>query len=197
MSLWRHAYCLRGGGRQRGPTPSCRCLASSGHGRRRSQPCIQPRFSSPACRATSAYWAEALGGPRTYSESYGDETTVVRMHSGNGEHDEMNRRAIACFDQALVDVGLADDNALRQVLRDYFACATTTTMSRYHQSLMMCLAASASHAGHGTDSSCKSSALACTIPAVHFEHIRRLDIGLCGGPILPSQGASPCEQHSV
>jgi hemoglobin len=56
------------------------------------------------------------------------------MHSGNGEHDEMNRRAIACFDQALVDVGLADDNALRQVLHDYFAWVTTTTMYRYHQS---------------------------------------------------------------
>jgi len=82
----------------------------------------------------AAYWAEALGGPRVYSESYGDETTVVRMHSGNGEHDEMDRRAIACFDQALVDVGLADDNALRQVLHDYFAWATATTMSRYHRS---------------------------------------------------------------
>jgi hemoglobin len=44
------------------------------------------------------------------------------------------RRAIACFDQALADVGLADDGALRQVLHDYFAWATTTTMSRYHQS---------------------------------------------------------------
>ena len=64
----------------------------------------------------------------------GDETTVVRMHSGNGKHDEMDRRAIACFDQALVDVGLADDPALRQVLHDYFTWATTTTMARYHQS---------------------------------------------------------------
>ena len=82
----------------------------------------------------AAYWAEALGGPSTYSDSYGDETTVVKMHSGNGEHDEMDRRAIACFDQALADVGLADDDALRQVLHDYFAWATTTTMSRYHQS---------------------------------------------------------------
>src|SRR5215510_9829017 len=54
----------------------------------------------------AAYWGEALGGPTTYSESYGDETTVVKMHSGNGEHDEMDRRAIACFDQALADVGL-------------------------------------------------------------------------------------------
>ena len=46
----------------------------------------------------------------------------------------MNRRAIACFDLALADTGLADDDVLRQVLYDYFAWATTTTTSRYHQS---------------------------------------------------------------
>ncbi|MEP6815131.1 MAG: group II truncated hemoglobin [Marmoricola sp.] len=82
----------------------------------------------------AAYWAEALGGPLAFSAEYGDETSVVRMHSGNGPHDEMDRRAIACFDQALADVGLADDERLRQVLHDYFAWATVTTMSRYHRS---------------------------------------------------------------
>ena len=51
----------------------------------------------------AAYWAEALGGPSAYSGSFGDETTVVKMHSGNREHDEIDRRAIACFDQALAD----------------------------------------------------------------------------------------------
>ena len=58
----------------------------------------------------AAYWAEALGGPTTYSDAYGDETSVVRMHSGNGPHEEMDRRAIACFDQALTDVGLAHED---------------------------------------------------------------------------------------
>jgi hemoglobin len=82
----------------------------------------------------AAYWAEALGGPSTYSATYGDETSVVRIHSGNGPHDDMDRRAIACFDRALADVGLADDDRLRQVLHDYFAWATTTTMARYHRS---------------------------------------------------------------
>jgi hemoglobin len=82
----------------------------------------------------AAYWAEALGGPPGYSESYGDESAVVRVHSGNGPHEEMNRRAIACFDQALADTGLAGDDRLRQVLHDYFAWATTTTMYRYHGS---------------------------------------------------------------
>jgi hemoglobin len=81
----------------------------------------------------AAYWAEALGGPGAYSDSYGDETTLVKMHSGNGQHDEMDRRAIACFDQALADVGL-DHGPLPQVLHDYFAWATMTTMSHYHQS---------------------------------------------------------------
>jgi hemoglobin len=89
----------------------------------------------------AAYWAEALGGPPLYSGRYGDETAVVRIHSGNGAHEEMDRRAIACFDQALADAGLAGaglasaaDGRLRQVLHDYFAWATTTTMARYHRS---------------------------------------------------------------
>jgi hemoglobin len=82
----------------------------------------------------AAYWAEALGGPRTYSTAYGDETSVVRIHSGNGPHEDMDRRAIACFDQALADAELAGDDQLRQVLHDYFAWATTTTMSRYPRS---------------------------------------------------------------
>lgn len=82
----------------------------------------------------AAYWAEALGGPPTYSETYGDETSVVRMHSGNGPHEEMDRRAIACFDQAMTDVAISDNDAVREVLHDYFAWATTTTMSGYHRS---------------------------------------------------------------
>src|ERR1044071_5576857 len=82
----------------------------------------------------AAYWGEALGGPTTYTDRYGDETSVVRTHSGNGPHEEMDQRAIACFDQALQDAGLDRDERLRRVLHDYFAWATTTTMARYHDS---------------------------------------------------------------
>ena len=39
----------------------------------------------------AAYWAEALGGPPLYTGAYGDETAVVRVHSGNGPHEEMDR----------------------------------------------------------------------------------------------------------
>jgi hemoglobin len=80
----------------------------------------------------AAYWAEALGGPARYSSTYGDETSVVRLHSGNGPHEEMNRRAIVCFDQALVDTGLRSDERLSRVLHEYFAWGTCTTMYRYH-----------------------------------------------------------------
>ena len=79
----------------------------------------------------AAYWAEALGGPATFSDRLGDETTVVRLHSGNGVHEEMDRRAIACFDEAMSDVGIAE-GPLRSALHDYFSWATTESMARYH-----------------------------------------------------------------
>ena len=78
----------------------------------------------------AAYWGEAWGGPPIYSERYGSESSVVRIHSGNGEHTEMDRRAIACFDRALDDIGLTDP-LLRRALHDYFTWATTQTMAAY------------------------------------------------------------------
>lgn len=89
-------------------------------------------FNPDHTERLAAYWAEALGGPSLYSSTYGDETSVVRMHSGNGVHDEMDRRAIACFDQALADVDIPAQSDLGRALHDYFAWATTTTMARYH-----------------------------------------------------------------
>jgi len=82
----------------------------------------------------AAYWAEALGGPPLFTSAYGNESSVVRRHSGNGPHEDMDRRAIACFDLALQDIGLAPDEPLRRALHDYFAWATTSTMGRYHES---------------------------------------------------------------
>jgi hemoglobin len=82
----------------------------------------------------AAYWAEALGGPALFSDVYGDETTVVRMHSGNGEHADMDHRAIDCFDAAMNDIVIAETAPVRRVLHDYFAWATTVSMTRYHES---------------------------------------------------------------
>ncbi|HET9169607.1 MAG TPA: group II truncated hemoglobin [Actinospica sp.] len=91
-------------------------------------------FNPAHTERLAAYWIEALGGPAAFTGSYGTEVDVVRMHSGEGRHDETDRRAIDCFDLALVDVGLADDQRLRQALHDYFAWATVHRMSRYPRS---------------------------------------------------------------
>jgi hemoglobin len=113
-------------------------LASAWHARVMADEVVSHAFSHgyhpDHSQRLAAYWAEALGGPPTYSDSFGDETAVVRMHSGNGPHEDMDRRAIICFDEALADIGLAGDDRLRQVMHDYFVWATTSTMSRYHQS---------------------------------------------------------------
>ena len=115
-----------------------RDLAAAWHARVMADEVVSHAFSHgyhpQHTERLAAYWTEALGGPTKYSEAYGDETSVVRTHSGNGPHEEMDRRAIVCFDQALVDVGLAGEDRLRQVLHDYFEWTTTTTMSRYHRS---------------------------------------------------------------
>ena len=59
---------------------------------------------------------------------------VERMHAGEGVHDELNGIAISCFEQALADVGIERGSDLGSALHDYFAWATTTTMSRHPDS---------------------------------------------------------------
>lgn len=70
----------------------------------------------------AAYLGEALGGPPAYTSTMGTETRVLRMHAGNGEHAELDERAVACFDAALVDVGV--EEPARTALHDYFAWST-------------------------------------------------------------------------
>jgi glutathione S-transferase len=113
-------------------------LASAWHARVLADEVVSHAFSHgfhpQHTERLAAYWVEALGGPPIYSTQYGDETSVVRKHSGNGPHDEMDQRAIACFDLALEDAGLAGDERLRKALHEYFAWTTRNTMGRYHHS---------------------------------------------------------------
>jgi len=71
----------------------------------------------------AAYWGEALGGPPTFTATMNDEAQVLRMHAGNGQHAELDRIAVSCFDAALADVGITEE-PLRGVLHDYFAWST-------------------------------------------------------------------------
>jgi hemoglobin len=69
----------------------------------------------------AAYWGEQLGGPPAFTVGLGgDHSTVLRMHSGNGEHHEMDRRAEVCFAQALDDADISGTSELRQALRAWF-----------------------------------------------------------------------------
>ena len=81
----------------------------------------------------ASYWGEAWGGPSTYSCTGGTESAVVRMHSGNGEHDEMDLRAIRCFEMALQQLSIKDTE-LGDCLLSYFVWTTTHSMAAYPRS---------------------------------------------------------------
>jgi hemoglobin len=99
-------------------------LAHAWHERCLADPIVSHAFSHgfhpQHTERLATYWGEALGGPPAYSSAMADESTVVRMHSGNGEHAEMDARAIDCFERAVEDAGLPDDPALRATLVAYF-----------------------------------------------------------------------------
>jgi len=70
----------------------------------------------------AAYLAQALGGPALYTAGYGDETSMQRLHAGNGVHIELDEICLALFDQALAETGVAPDVAAR--VSAYFRQAT-------------------------------------------------------------------------
>jgi hemoglobin len=121
-----------------GELDGCRRLAAAWHERVIADEIVGHAFRHgyhpEHTERLAAYWAEALGGPPLYSGRLGDESEVVRIHSGNGEHDEMDQRAIDCFAGALDDIGVARSDPLWQTLYDYFAWATTVPMARYPES---------------------------------------------------------------
>ena len=110
-------------------------LAHAWHERCLADPIVNHAFSHgyhpQHTERLAAYWAEALGGPPSYTASISDESTVVRMHSGNGEHEEMDDRAQTCFALALVDARLPEE--VHATLKAYFRWATTR-MSSYPRS---------------------------------------------------------------
>jgi hemoglobin len=113
-------------------------LARAWHKRCLEDPIVSHAFSHAGLNPhhterLAAYWAEALGGPATYTDRIADQSYVMRLHSGNGEHQEMDERAQRCFAQALVDIGLTNDDRLRSTLEDYFVWAIKD-MSTYPHS---------------------------------------------------------------
>jgi hemoglobin len=61
------------------------------------QPRVQPRVPSRAQPAARRLLGGVARWPNDVFNCYGDETSVVRMHSGNGPHQEMDRRGVALY----------------------------------------------------------------------------------------------------
>jgi hemoglobin len=70
----------------------------------------------------AAYLAEATGGPKLYTAGYGDETSMQRMHAGNGVHVELDEACLRLFDRALTESGVPAAPAA--ALSAYFRRAT-------------------------------------------------------------------------
>lgn len=79
----------------------------------------------------AAYWSEQLGGPAGYTASMGDYSHVVRLHSGNGPHEQMDGRAVAAFVLALDDAKISADQRLRFELIAWFTWATAMLNHRW------------------------------------------------------------------
>jgi hemoglobin len=71
----------------------------------------------------AAYWAEVMGGPAEYSSHCGDQSSMLQMHSGNGDLTDLGRRFVACFVAAADDAGLPEDPEFRAVLQAYMVWA--------------------------------------------------------------------------
>ena len=76
-----------------------------------------------------AYWAEVMGGARTYSQTCGDEAAVLMLHAGNGDMGDLGERFLDCFVRALDDAELPADPEFREALRAYMLWAVDNVMS--------------------------------------------------------------------
>jgi len=70
----------------------------------------------------AAYLAEALGGPMLYTAGYGDESSMQRIHAGNGVHTDLDEACLAAFDRALAATGITGETAAH--VSAYFRGAT-------------------------------------------------------------------------
>jgi len=111
-----------------GGEPALLALATAHHARCLADPELAHPFShgdlDPEHVARlAAYWTEVLGGPPRYSELHADQSSLLRMHAGNGDMDDLGRRFVDCFVAAADDAGLPDDPAFRAALRAYMQWA--------------------------------------------------------------------------
>lgn len=70
----------------------------------------------------AAYLAEATGGPALYTGGYGTESSMQRMHAGNGVHPDLDEACLRLFDRAVAESGVPGNAGAR--LCAYFRAVT-------------------------------------------------------------------------
>ena len=117
-----------------GGEPAFLALAVAHHARCLEDPELNHPFSHPEqnprhVERLAAYWAEVMGGPPSYSQTCGDQSALLQMHSGNGDMGDLGERFVHCFDQAADDAGLPADLAFRAALHAYMRWAVDDVLS--------------------------------------------------------------------
>jgi hemoglobin len=117
-----------------GGQPAFVALAAAHHERCLQDPELNHPFTHPDqhpqhVERLAAYWAQVMGGPTQYSPSCGDHSSMLRMHSGNGDVGDLGRRFLDCFVGAADDAGLPQDPDFRAALRDYMVWAVDDVLS--------------------------------------------------------------------
>ncbi len=116
-----------------GGEPAFLALASAHHKRCLEDPVLNHPFSHPGhpdhVQHLASYWAEVFGGPAIYSGSCGGQSFMLGLHAGMGAQQDLGERFVQCFVQAIDDVRLPDDAALRAALRAYMEWAVSEVMS--------------------------------------------------------------------
>jgi hemoglobin len=117
-----------------GGAPAFLALATAHHARCLADPELNHPFSHPGqhpqhVERLAAYWAEVMGGPRSYSQAGGDQSEVLRMHAGNGDMGDLGERFVRCFDHAADDADLPADPEFRAALHAYMCWAVDDVLA--------------------------------------------------------------------
>jgi hemoglobin len=109
-------------------------LATAHHARCLADPELHHPFShgdlNPEhLQRLAAYWAEVMGGPPRYTALRADQSSLLRMHAGNGDMSDLGRRFVDCFVQAADDAALPTDPEFRAALRSYMEWAVADVLA--------------------------------------------------------------------
>lgn len=111
-------------------------LAHAWHQRCMADPLASHPFSHPGqhpqhTERLAAYWGEMLGGPDDYTRELASEAYMVRMHSGNGPHPELDAASERCFALAVADAGIPEQ--VRGTLIEWFRWSTALVNHSYRR----------------------------------------------------------------